>query len=248
MHFFNNFYNSALQICWFDERCGPLPAGVTDFDVSHNDVVYTIRWIGKTGTELFTGSEDGYMKWWDIRNISKPTKEFLVTLEDGETNPEKSEGVNCLSFEPTIPSKFMVGTAQGSVISCRMQAKVGSNSLLLASFKNCYHSKVMALDRNPFYPKNFLTIGGNTAKIWCEDLKSSAIMWMKPSPARLTGGAWSPARLSLFFTTRVDGVFEVWDFLYQQAAPIVCVKVVDYPLSCMKVRFVKQQDFLKTLF
>ena len=94
----------------------------------------------------------------------------------------------------------------------------------------------MALDRNPFYPKNFLTIGSNTAKIWCEDLKSSAIMWMKPSPARLTGGAWSPARLSLFFTTRVDGVFEVWDFLYQQSAPIVSVKVVDFPLFCMKVQ------------
>ena len=52
----------------------------------------------------------------------------------------------------------------------------------------------MTVERNPFYPKNFLTVGDNTCKIWSEDLKSSAIMWMKPAAVRLTGGAWSPAR------------------------------------------------------
>ena len=52
----------------------------------------------------------------------------------------------------------------------------------------------MTVERNPFYPKNFLTVGDTTCKIWSEDLKSSAIMWMKPAPVRLTGGAWSPAR------------------------------------------------------
>ena len=58
----------------------------------------------------------------------------------------------------------------------------------------CHGSKVMTVERNPFYPKNFLTVGDTTCKIWSEDLKSSAIMWMKPAPVRLTGGAWSPAR------------------------------------------------------
>ena len=50
------------------------------------------------------------MKWWDIPNVSKHTEEFLVAMEDDETNPENGYGVNCLSFETTIPSKFMVGT------------------------------------------------------------------------------------------------------------------------------------------
>ena len=30
-------------------------------------VIRDFRWIGKAGTEFFTGSQDGYMKWWDIR-------------------------------------------------------------------------------------------------------------------------------------------------------------------------------------
>ena len=94
-------------------------------------------------------------------------------------------------------------------------------------FDSCHYSRVTAVDRNPFYPKNFLTIGDHTAKIWCEDLRTSAIMfmlmlmlrcedlrtsaimWMKPSAARLTGGGWNPARMSVFHTTRVDGVLEV---------------------------------------
>lgn len=72
-------------VCWWDERAGGLAAGHSEFEQSHSDVVYTLRWavlgagrgqgtslccdrwIGKTGHEFFTGSSDGYIKWWDIR-------------------------------------------------------------------------------------------------------------------------------------------------------------------------------------
>ena len=95
------------------------------------------------------------------------------------------------------------------MVSCRMQAKAGSNSLILANFQvdshnpcsiqtrrlclfnvrfiflcQCHGSKVMTVERNPFYPKNFLVIRDYSAKIWCEDIKTSPIMWMKQSPAR----------------------------------------------------------------
>ena len=41
-------------------------------------------------------------------------------MESAHTkNPEFPPGINALSFEPTIPSKFMVGTEQGGVIICR---------------------------------------------------------------------------------------------------------------------------------
>ena len=90
-------------------------------------------------------------------------------MESGYSkNPEFPPGINSLSFEPTIPSKFMVGTEQGGVVVCRMQAKAGTNDWILADFETCHQGKVMAVDRNPFYPKNFLTIGDTTTKIWCE--------------------------------------------------------------------------------
>ncbi len=34
-------------------------------------------------------------------------------------------GINCLSFEPTIPNKFMVRTEQVAVV-CRIQTKAGT--------------------------------------------------------------------------------------------------------------------------
>ena len=93
------------------------------------------RWIGKTGHEFFTGSSDGYIKWWDIRctcsqglgwsllvscrrNFSTPVRQYC--MESGfSKNKDFPPGINSLSFEPTIPSKFMVGTEQGGVIICR---------------------------------------------------------------------------------------------------------------------------------
>ena len=88
----------------------------------------------------------------------------------------------------------MVGTRKGKIISNRMQPKAGSTNMILGVFDDGKRARVAEVERNPFYPKNFLTVGDNTCKIWSEDLKSSAIMWMKPAPVRLTGGAWSPAR------------------------------------------------------
>ena len=42
-----------------------------------------------------------------------------------------------------------------------------------------HYGPVYSLQRNPFYPKNFLTVGDWTARIWSEDIKESAIMWTK---------------------------------------------------------------------
>jgi hypothetical protein len=39
----------------------------------------------------------------------------------------------------------------------------------------------------------------------------------------------------VFFTLRMDGMMEVWDFLFQHEAPIRPVKVADWPLHAIKV-------------
>ena len=62
------------KVCWFDGRVGFSPVGETDFEFSHKEAIFAFNWLGKTGAELFTGSEDGFVKWWDIRNISKPVR------------------------------------------------------------------------------------------------------------------------------------------------------------------------------
>ena len=44
-------------------------------------------------------------------------------------------------------------------------------------------------------------------------------------PALLTDGCWSPTKLSVFLTTRMDGVLDVWDILQQQREPCLSIKV-----------------------
>ena len=55
--------------------------------------------------------------------------------EEEDEGLEMADSLSCLSFEQTIPSKFMMGTNQGNVISCRLSPKQGTNSQLLASWK-----------------------------------------------------------------------------------------------------------------
>ena len=46
----------------------------------------------------------------------------------------------------------------------------------------------------------------------------------------------------VFYTIRVDGVLEVWDFLFEQRLPILPVKVADFPLYTLKVNIDRYID------
>ena len=45
-------------VCWWDERAGGLAAGHSEFEQSHSDVVYTLRWA-----ELGAGIGDIMVLW-----------------------------------------------------------------------------------------------------------------------------------------------------------------------------------------
>lgn len=71
----------------------------------------------------------------------------------------------------------MVGTEQGVVMSCNRKAKTLAEKIVCTY--DGHHGPVYALQRNPFFPKNFLTVGDWTARIWSEDIKESSIMWTR---------------------------------------------------------------------
>lgn len=41
----------------------------------------------------------------------------------------------------------------------------------------------------------------------------------------LTDGCWSPVRPAVFFTTRMSGCLDVWDYLFKQNDPTLTVQV-----------------------
>lgn len=70
-----------------------------------------------------------------------------------------------------------IGTENGIVIAGNRKGKTPQEKLG-ATYKTHY-GPVYALQRNPAFVKNFLTIGDWTARIWSEDCKESSIIWTR---------------------------------------------------------------------
>ena len=110
-------YDGAVS--WYDVRSGPDPVATTTFTQSHNDAVFGLTWVGKLGTEFITGAGDGMVKMWDIRMFRDSVQQWQFP-----------GGVTSLAYDQTMPSKFMVGTSRGNVVSCKISTKNGVNPIL----------------------------------------------------------------------------------------------------------------------
>ncbi|XP_074543645.1 dynein axonemal intermediate chain 2-like [Halichoeres trimaculatus] len=222
------------QIALWDTRRGGSPVEVSSVEQSHRDPVYKIIWLqSKTGTDAFSASTDGQVLWWDVRRLCEPTDRLVLDLSK-EGNLDRALGAVSLEYESTMPTKFMVGTEQGSVVSCNRKAKTPAEKIV-CTYEG-HHGPVYALQRNPLFPKNFLTVGDWTARIWSEDIKESSIMWTRYQMAYLSDACWSPVRPSVFFTVKMDGVLDVWDILFKQNDPTLSLKVCDDPLYSLRLQ------------
>ncbi|XP_072226733.1 dynein axonemal intermediate chain 2 [Leuresthes tenuis] len=222
------------QIVYWDTRRGSQPVEYSSLEHSHRDPVYKIIWLqSKTGTDAFSASTDGQVLWWDVRKLSEPTERMV--LDPGrEGNLDRALGAVSLEFEATMPTKFMVGTEQGLIVSCNRKAKTPAEKIVCTY--DGHHGPIYALQRNPFFPKNFLTVGDWTARIWSEDIKESSIMWTKYQMSHLMDACWSPVRPSVFFTVKMDGMLDVWDILFKQSDPTLSLKVCDKALYSLRVQ------------
>ncbi|NXF71405.1 DNAI2 protein, partial [Sclerurus mexicanus] len=221
-HVLGGCYNG--QIVYWDTRKGGLTIEVTPVELSHRDPVYGAIWLpSRTGTECFSASTDGQVLWWDIRNLSHPSERLIldITREDQLKN---ALGAISLDFSLSMPTKFLVGTEQGSIINCNRDAKTPPEKI--ANVFSGHIGAVYAVARNPFFPKVFLSVGDWTARIWSEEiLDSSSIMETKYHTSYLMDGCWSPVKPAVFFTARSDGILDVWDFLFHQKDPSLSLKV-----------------------
>ncbi|XP_078510369.1 dynein axonemal intermediate chain 2 isoform X5 [Lissotriton helveticus] len=222
------------QLTYWDTRKGGQPVELSIIEHSHRDPVYKVLWLqSKSGTECFSASTDGQVLWWDIRKMSEPTERLVLDITK-KGNIDNALGAISLEFEPTMPTKFMVGTEQGMVISCNRKAKTPAEKIV--NTYSGHHGPIYALQRNAFFPKNFMTVGDWTARIWSEDSRESSIMWTKYHMAYVSDGCWSPARPTVFFTTKLDGTLDVWDFLFKQNDPSLSLKVCDEPLYSLRIQ------------
>ncbi|GAB6029228.1 hypothetical protein CHUAL_004996 [Chamberlinius hualienensis] len=226
------------QVAYWDTRRGSFPVEMSDDDGpdGHRDVVRSVVWLSsKTGTEFFSGSIDGQVCWWDIRKMNQPTDYLFVDpSKTTELQMGNSLGVTLLEFEPTMSTKFMIGTEVGVVFVCNSKAKTMGEKL--AGSYNAHLGPIRTLQRNPLFPKNFLTVGDWSAKIWSEDVRESSVIWTGPHMKCLTGGCWNPTKPSIYFTITQDGHLEMWDLLVYQYRPVKQIKVSDKCLTAIRVQ------------
>lgn len=222
------------QVCIWDLRKNsPAPTDITAAEVSHRDPCHSALWIqSKTGTDFFSSSTDGTVKWWDTRKLSEPVEELILDPTK-QLNPNAALGAICLEYEPTMPTKFMVGTEQGTIIICNRKGKTPADKI--AALYQSYSGPVNTIARNPLYPKMFLTVGEWTNRIWSEDIRDSAIVTMKNSRYHTSAARWSPTRPAVFFTAKSDGSIDIWDLMVKQAQPTLNINVSDAPLCSMRV-------------
>lgn len=221
------------QVCIFDTRKGSQPVDISLIEKSHRDPAYRTIWVqSKTGSEFFSAGTDGKVLWWDYRKLQDPLETLILDVEK-KGDLKNALGAMVLEYEPTIPTKFMVGTEQGPIISCNRKGKTDSEKI--AHVYPGHYGPVYALQRNPFFPKNFLSVGDWTARIWSEDIRDDSIMWTKFHMAYLTDAQWSPVRPGVFFTTKMDGTLDVWDFIFKQNDPILNVQICDEAVHCVRV-------------
>ncbi|XP_041073166.1 dynein intermediate chain 2, axonemal [Carcharodon carcharias] len=222
------------QMGYWDTRKGSQAVEMPAIEVGHRDPVYKIIWLqSKTGTECFSASTDGQVLWWDIRKFSEPVERLVLDVTKKD-NPDIAHGAVSLEFESTMPTKFMVGTEQGAIILGNRKGKLPAEKIV-TTFTG-HHGPVYAVQRNPFYPKNFLTVGDWTVRIWSEDIRESSIIWTKYHMSNLTDGCWSPVRPSVFFTTKLDGTVDTWDLLFKHSEPTLSIKVCDEPLYSLRIQ------------
>lgn len=224
-------YNGLIAC--YDLRKGPSHVNVTTPQYSHRAPVNSVLWTAsKSGSEFFSTSSDGTVKWWDYRYLKKTSDEIILDLSRNQ-NINNSYPASCLEYDSSIPVKYLVGTDNGYIIGGNRKG-VSLTEKLQWVIKS-HLGSVNSLERNAAFSKFFLSVGAWQAKIFSEDCKESPIIWTPHCRAALTAGGWSKSRYSVFFVTRSDGLMDAWDLLLSHSSPVVSMKISERPLTALRL-------------
>eukprot|EP00039_Didymoeca_costata_P019758 m.338817 g.338817 ORF g.338817 m.338817 type:complete len:593 (+) comp18555_c0_seq1:178-1956(+) len=220
-------YNGQIGI--WDTRKGSRPIEVSPIEKSHRDPVYRATYMNtKSGTDAFSCSTDGQVLFWDVRKLAEPVEQLLCD----PTKTGRLWGAVALEYESTMPTKFQVGTEQGAVVLFNKKAKDPADKI--AATYEGHHGPVYSVERNPFFPKYFMSVGDWSMRIWCEDVRESSILWGEYYKAYCMTGCWSRTRPGVCFTGFSDGNLGIWDLLCKTNKASLNLQVSDDGIESLK--------------
>eukprot|EP00928_Gymnodinium_smaydae_P081400 TRINITY_DN64938_c0_g1_i1.p1 TRINITY_DN64938_c0_g1~~TRINITY_DN64938_c0_g1_i1.p1 ORF type:complete len:619 (+),score=158.15 TRINITY_DN64938_c0_g1_i1:248-1858(+) len=234
---FAGCYNGILNV--YDLRKGPTPAGKSATEISHYDPVYDVVWLqSKTQTESASVSSDGRLLFWDVKKLSEPMDECLLT-DGSKDDPKTLGGVSLEWMQEAGPTKFLVGSEHGITLACTKKPKkaVEVGTWFGQEERGGYgkhFGPVYSVKRNPFQTKYFLTAGDWCAKLWIEEMKGP-LLQTPYKPSFVSAINWSPTRPCVYFLARHDGRLDVWDYYYRMNEVSLSQKVSDSALTCLSI-------------
>ena len=232
-------YNGTITFYDLRKSNGPAgkfrPADCSVIEKSHHDPVSDVFWVSsKTGHQCVSVSTDGQMFWWDTRKLEEPI-DTLILDTDSKGGGMRLGGSSLEYSTEAGPTKFLVGTEQGIVMSMNLRNKKTNNGITVFDMgSGKHHGPIPSIQRNPTHNKYFMTVGDWSARIWSEDIKSP-IITSQYHNSYLTSGCWSPTRAGVFYVTRSDGVLDVWDISHNQNEVAYSHKVSDTALTSISV-------------
>ncbi|XP_032523354.2 dynein axonemal intermediate chain 2-like [Danaus plexippus] len=224
------------RVCIFDLREKIEPVRFSMMHLAHRDPVSALLFLhSRLNTEFFSGSSDGKCMWWDIRNISEPVDSLIMSINPTSqdfVSMADAEGISCLQFDKTFPTKFLCGTDTGLVINVNRKGK--THQEIMSAIFNAHYGPVKALYRSPCTTKVFITCGDWTVNIWSDDVHCSPIICGKAHRMQISDVSWSPQKMSGYMSISYDGKFRYWDLLRRHYGAIVTKPVSKFPLLRLK--------------
>jgi len=236
-------YNGLVGV-WDVRSNKKAPEFLSEVENSHHEPVVDLIWLSsKGGNEFVTCSTDGRVNWWDYKNLSQPTDSVLVSeMAPDKDVPLKERfdetiGSTCIEYVPDFGPKYLMGTEKGSIMLATKKPKKNCEINFNTSYGielGRHLGPVYSIQRNPVFPRFFMSVGDWSVNVWEEEEKTPIIK-TRYHPSYLTDGCWAPNRPGLFFVTRRDGWLDIWDYFYRQNEVALSHKVADASLTCMKL-------------
>ena len=228
------------SLCLWDIRQGALPVWTSAIESSHRGGVNAVRWISsKTAFECVSVSSDGTAMTWDTRSNTSPLETVPLTpatenLPEGFAPPF---GGKCLDYHTGVPTKYMVGTVEGLVMS--VNRKASDPATRISGVFPGHYGPVYAVRRHPTDTKYFASISDWCCRFFTEDNKTPLIT----IPAQrnyLTNGVWGLSRTTVIYTGSTVGTIDAWDLIQSLREPVCSISVGPNPIYSMAIEHTGQ--------
>ena len=187
--------------------------------------------------QIATISGDGVILIWDIRvkrDQRRPDKDPiwnpLYKLPLKEVGSNVAHGGCQVSVTTAHGAKFICTTESGAFLHAEWSklreekqtdevASQDADNPFVKYVSEGHFGPCQSLQRSPFFPDVWLTVGDWRFCLWKEGVKEP--IFSSPFQSQyITCARWSPTRPGVIFIGRADGVMDVWDFLDRSHEPL----------------------------